>query len=251
MFCKLHFGLGVHKGTGTRPGEISFRRHKVGSIVGCCLVAVMLAAGVTVCATRAQAQGTYTWSGDASGTWIRPTITWNGGSGNNTYWDVTNGPLNNAAFNTASLNATVNGSVYTNGITFQQAGSLSGGTINLAGTTPTITTNANASVSSVFVGSNGLLKTGNGTLSLTNFNTYTGATIVSGGRLQLGPAPDPAGILANSVLWVDPSGLTPGSYSTINNLGTGGSNFTDSAGGVTVGSGINGHNAFLFTAATP
>ena len=96
-------------------------------------------------------------------------------------------------------------------------------------------------------GSGSLLKTGNGTLSLTNFNTYTGATIVSGGRLQLGPAPGPAGILANSVLWVDPSGLTPGSYSTINNLGTGGSNFTDSASGVTVGSGINGHNAFLFT----
>ena len=78
-------------------------------------------------------------------------------------------------------------------------------------------------------GSGSLLKTGNGTLSLTNFNTYTGATIVSGGRLQLGPAQGPTGILANSVLHIDPSGLTPGSYSTINNLGTGGSNFTDSS----------------------
>jgi fibronectin-binding autotransporter adhesin len=52
-------------------------------------------------------------------------------------------------------------------------------------------------------GSGGLTKIGNGTLTLTGTNTYTGATIVSGGKLVLGPAhasPGSVTVNANSTL---------------------------------------------------
>ncbi|MBB5036635.1 autotransporter-associated beta strand repeat-containing protein [Prosthecobacter dejongeii] len=83
------------------------------------------------------------------------------------------------------------GSVIANGILFNApfAGSytLSGGTITLDGTTPTITANVNATITSALAGSVGLTKNGTGTLTLSGAaaNTYGGGTSVLAGNLTM------------------------------------------------------------------
>jgi fibronectin-binding autotransporter adhesin len=63
----------------------------------------------------------------------------------------------------------------------------SGNTITLAGTTPTINvTNNSTQIESIIAGNAGLVKAGAGTLILTATNTYTGATTISAGTLQIG-----------------------------------------------------------------
>ncbi|MEI8372586.1 MAG: autotransporter-associated beta strand repeat-containing protein [Planctomycetota bacterium] len=128
----------------------------------------------------------YSWTGVTTGTWDTSNNNWSGGP--TPLWDVTSGSANVAYFNAVLLNATVSGPVYANGIIFDQAGTLSSGTINLAGTSPSITANANGTISSVIGGFAGLTKTGNSTLTLSATNTYTGTTTISGGTLALANA---------------------------------------------------------------
>jgi len=138
----------------------------------------------------AAATAIYTWNGSATGTWNTTGTNWNPSS--STAWDSSaDGANSQAVFNTASLVAPVSGTVYANGITFSTAGSLTGGTINLAGTSPFITANANATISSTLAGSAGLLLNGSATLTLNGpVTTYTGATVVSGGTLLLAGSTD-------------------------------------------------------------
>ncbi len=60
-----------------------------------------------------------------------------------------------------------------------------GGTIALGGATLTINQTANTVFSGVLTGSGGLTKSGNGQLSLTGTQPFTGNTIISGGELKL------------------------------------------------------------------
>jgi fibronectin-binding autotransporter adhesin len=60
----------------------------------------------------------------------------------------------------------------------------------LAGTTPGITVNAlgtgkNATISAIIEGTAGLVKSGNGTLILSNVNTYTGAVTINAGTVKV------------------------------------------------------------------
>jgi len=137
-------------------------------------------------ATRPARAATGTWSGAATGTWDTTATNWTGVSG--TPWDSTNGLTDNAVFNTASLAAVVSGTVNTNGITFNTSGSLSNGVINLAGTTPfiSVTSSITGTMNSALAGAAGLIKSGTGTLILTASNTYSGATTISTGTLQIG-----------------------------------------------------------------
>jgi autotransporter-associated beta strand protein len=69
-----------------------------------------------------------------------------------------------------------------------------GNTLTLAGTTPTITVNAlgatkTVTISAVVAGTTGLTKSGTGTLTLSAANTYSGATTVSDGTLQVSGQP--------------------------------------------------------------
>jgi autotransporter-associated beta strand protein len=113
---------------------------------------------------------------------------WNGSG------DVTwpNSTVDEAIFGAGTGTAgTVNvGIVNTNRITFNAAGSgtytLSGGTITLGGTTPTITANVDAKISSILTGGTTLTKAGNGTLTLTGANSFTGPTTINAGTLRLG-----------------------------------------------------------------
>lgn len=62
-----------------------------------------------------------------------------------------------------------------------------GNTITLAGTAPSFDVSNNTTqIDSVITGTSGLAKTGSGNLILTGANTFTGATTISAGTLQLG-----------------------------------------------------------------
>ena len=67
------------------------------------------------------------------------------------------------------------------------------------GTTPTITANANGTINSALGGSAGLTKTGSGALTLTGSNTYSGATTISAGTLQVGNGSSTNGSIAGNV----------------------------------------------------
>ena len=59
--------------------------------------------------------------------------------------------------------------------------------------------NGSVSVNGVISGSYGIVKSENGTLIFNNTNTYTGATVISGGKLQLGNGSSLAGSVAGSI----------------------------------------------------
>jgi hypothetical protein len=158
------------------------------------LLGLLIAATLgLVLVTPAQAVS-YTWDNGGTGFWDTTDTNW-GGSGSLTPWDSTNGIGNTATFNIAGATATVSDTVYTNGITFGDTATISGSTINLAGTTPTITANADATISSQILSDTaGLTKQGLGALTLSGSNTVGGLitssagtfTIASGGTLNVG-----------------------------------------------------------------
>ncbi|NYF32621.1 autotransporter-associated beta strand repeat-containing protein [Sphingopyxis sp. JAI108] len=61
---------------------------------------------------------------------------------------------------------------------------ISGNTLTLGGTTPTINTIGHATINSVIAGTSGLTKTGNAQLFLTGANTFSGGITLSGGTLR-------------------------------------------------------------------
>jgi autotransporter-associated beta strand protein len=109
------------------------------------------------------------------------------GSGTAQGWDASK----IARFNSAST-VGVSGTIDLNqGIQITADTTLGGGTLNMAAASQAqnvwnVGTDTTATVSSEITGSNGITKTGNGTLILTGTKTYTGGTTVSGGTLQLG-----------------------------------------------------------------
>ncbi len=146
----------------------------------------------------ASAQTTYNWDAgvtggpnDASGTWSLTGSNWWTGS-SDVLWP-------NSSSYTAQFGAGSGGStaysvtlnpagVTAGGITFQnQAYTLTGSTLTLGGSTPTVTVNAGvATIASHIAGAGGLTKNGAGTLTLYAVNSYGGSTVVSAGVLQLG-----------------------------------------------------------------
>jgi len=159
-------------------------------LICCSSIAAFLAAAP--CAFAA----TYTWDStagggapvDGAGTWSTGTNWWNGSV--DSPW--TNLNTDTAVFGAGSgtAGAVTVGAVTVNRLTFNAAGSgnytLSSGTITLAGTTPTITSNVNAAIGSILTGTSGLATTGTGTVTLTGTNTYSGGTTISAGKLQIG-----------------------------------------------------------------
>jgi fibronectin-binding autotransporter adhesin len=95
----------------------------------------------------------------------------------------------------ADANVTLDGSQLIGNLIFGDQGNTynwnlspgTGGTLTLAGTTPTITVSSQTTtIGAAIAGTAGLAKAGAGNLILTGANTYTGATTVPVGTLQLG-----------------------------------------------------------------
>ena len=129
---------------------------------------------------------TATWTGGAGASWDTSATNWSNVSG--TPWDITNGLTNAALFNTAGATPLVSGTVWANSLTFGQTATISNGTITLAGVSPTITTNANATIGSVLAGTAGITKAGTGILTLTGSNTFSGGISFTGSTLVVGAA---------------------------------------------------------------
>jgi autotransporter-associated beta strand protein len=137
---------------------------------------------------------TGTWTGASGATWGTSAVNWSGLSG--TPWDITNGSGNTAIF-TSGANATVSGgsNVYVNNITFNANTTLlftspPEAVVTLAGANATINaaTGTTSTIKTVLAGSNGLIKTGGGTVVLEPgdgwwSNTFSGPITINGGQL--------------------------------------------------------------------
>ena len=145
---------------------------------------------------------TATWSNTAGGQW-GTAGNWldnlvGGGSGSTANFNT----LNITADTTVNLDSarTIGNLVFGDTDTSSAAGwtlannAEAGNILTLAGTTPTITVNAlggtkTVTISAVVAGTEGLTKSGVGTLTLSGANTYSGTTTVSDGTLQVSGQP--------------------------------------------------------------
>jgi len=127
---------------------------------------------------------------DGSGTWDTVTANWYN-SGTDAVWPNTTTSVAIIGNGGTAGTITVSGTITLNGITFNAPAGyiVSGGTaLSLGGTTPTITANVNATISSALSGTAGLATAGAGMLTLSGLNTYTGTTTVKAGTLQFAGA---------------------------------------------------------------
>jgi autotransporter-associated beta strand protein len=158
------------------------RRHAIRHFVGW---AVLLGGCAWLWMSPAAAV-TFTWSPDGAdggtGTWDTTLTNWNAGA---VAWP-TSGTDNDASFAGTAGTVTISGGVTVNDVSFGTAGyTVTGGTMTLNGTTPTITNAVAATISAPLAGSAGLRKAGAGTLTLSAANAYTGTTTITAGTLAL------------------------------------------------------------------
>ncbi|UIJ44831.1 autotransporter-associated beta strand repeat-containing protein [Sphingomonas cannabina] len=152
-----------------------------------------------------------------TGTWDTSGLNWSPNT------DGTSGPydapwnnllLDNAIFGGTAGTVTLGVPITAHNLTFNIAGyELTGNTLTLSGTTPTISVNTGvtgtATISSVLAGTNGLTKAGAGILFLDGANTFSGGITLSGGTLRasdnaaFGAASNTITTTANATLTVD------------------------------------------------
>lgn len=150
--------------------------------------------GVVTVSPMSERDGTLEWAGSSTGLGTGTSNTWDAAASAN-WWDGANhvnwppsGTSLAAIFGGSAGTVTVNGTVAANDVSFNTTGySLTGGSLELNGTAPSISTGSgvDATVSSVITGSAGWAKKGGGKLTLTETNTHTGGTTLSGGTLVL------------------------------------------------------------------
>jgi autotransporter-associated beta strand protein len=181
-----------------------------------------------------------------SGTWTNPAGGQWGTAGNWLTDIVATGTGSTADFNTLNITAdttvdldsarTIGNLVFGDTDTSSAAGwTLTGNTLTLAGSTPTITVNSlggtkTVEISAPVTGAAGLTKAGTGTLTLTGANSYAGDTTITVGTLQIGDG-DTNGTLGSGAVTIE-----SGAFLTINrsdNYGTGSSQVFSGAGTIT------------------
>jgi fibronectin-binding autotransporter adhesin len=230
--------------------------------------------------TPAKAQVDYFWnvssatSGGGSGTWDLVTSNWSTSSTGPLNYTWTNNGQERANFSNTAGTVTIDvGGVTAFGVNFATTGyTITGGTLTLAGAGGVIDTGSvNATINSVIADSGGvgLTKNGTGILTLGGANTYTGATTVSAGVLQVtnnsalgttagtttvasGAAVQVSGTLTGvtDAITLNGTGVANGGAlrNTANNntwsgaitLGTGGARINSDAGTLTISGGISG-----------
>lgn len=135
--------------------------------------------------------GTSLGSG-GTGTWNTTSAFWSpnndGVSGPYSAWN--NAALDDAFFGGTAGTVTLGGAITAHNLTFQTNGySLTGGSLTLGGTTPTLSvTTGTATIDSPITSTNGLTKAGAGTLTLNGSNSFGGDLTISGGALGLNAA---------------------------------------------------------------
>ena len=137
---------------------------------------------MSICVAAVSHAATYNWTG-GSGDWNTSSANWTGAG---TLWPAS-GTDNDAVFGVAAGTVTIPSAVTANDLTFSTDGyTVTGGSLTLNGTTPTLTTDPGVSavISSVISGASGLVKAGSGTLSLSGANDYTGGTTLNAGLLS-------------------------------------------------------------------
>ena len=156
--------------------------------------------------------GTALGFGTAGGTW-GSSSNWNdlsGGGAGTFSTTITTSDIGNFGTSTDGLSAgtvSVTGTPVANGLVFGSASghiTLSGGSISLGGTTPTITVNNAANtIASVIAGSAGVIKNGTGTVTFTANNTFTGGLTINAGTVGTGA---PAALGSGTVFLGDTTG---------------------------------------------
>ena len=156
---------------------------------------------------------TFTWAGGASSSWDTSALNWtNPASATVAY---VNGVT--AAFVEAATNRTVN-----------LVGTLTSAAVNVSNTTGAYTFGGTGSID----GATGLTKSGAGMLTISNANTYTGATTVSGGTLSVNTIADTGG---TSAIGFGTLITLSGNGSTLSYTGAG---LATTARGITISPGI-------------
>ena len=147
--------------------------------------------GAVIPITQAPTPTTLTWYGDGAtagggGTWTNSGNTWFDGSAVRSWVPGAQAVFSGASGGTVTLGEAVSADA---GMLFSTSGyTLSGAALTLGGTasnTVEVATGATATISSAIAGTTGLAKTGAGTLALGGNNTFTGATAVQTGTLQV------------------------------------------------------------------
>lgn len=140
---------------------------------------------------------------DGTGTWNTSAANWSNGAAD-LAWPNSNADVAVFGANNGAAGAITVGTVTANGITFNAATSgnysLSGGTLTLDGTTPTVTATVDASIASAIAGTLGLAKAGIGNLTLSGTNTYSGGTAVNAGTLTVQQPGAAVGTVTGQVL---------------------------------------------------
>jgi autotransporter-associated beta strand protein len=160
----------------------------------CKSLSLALGAAVFVVAVLDSAASTWTnlAAGNGSGVW-GGAANWSGGVPNGTDAIADFSTLNLAADSTVTNDVPRSiGTLLFADTTAGNNWSLTGSALTLAvssGTPLIDVSNQTATISAVLGGSQGFTKSGAGTLALNNTNNYTGATIISGGMLQLPASP--------------------------------------------------------------
>ena len=151
-------------------------------------------AAASLTAGPAAGQTTYYWNNSStSGNWNTTTANWGANTTSSYTSPWSNGTGGNGAyFLPSNPNSTITladaislSQLYSsgNGITINSG---AGGSLTLAGSNPTIYSYANTTINAALGGTNGLTKSGSGTLFLNGANTYTGTTAVNQGAVLYG-----------------------------------------------------------------
>lgn len=134
--------------------------------------------------------GAGTWDAGSSTNWDDLAI-----GGISLAWPSSSSGNDDAFFAGTAGTVTISGSVAANSLTFNSANYIiTGGSITLDGTAPSITNGSAASISSNLVGTAGLNKIGNGTLSLSGDNSNISGSLVLSGATS----GNNGGVIANS-----------------------------------------------------